>query len=477
MGKDSLIKSTSKKKKTSSAKKDEDNTKVKAKKTSTTKKSTAKAKKSTKTAPKKAKSAAKTKSSAKPKTKKKTTAKTKAAPKKKTAAKAKTAPKAKKTVKKPKKKVSIKELTHKKFDLWETAKPSQVKTAPQTPGNFAAPSFFATSDKDELKRLKALLLQKYDYDMLIKASEAAAAEKAAAEKAEAEKATAEKAATEKAEAEKAAAEKAAQEKKAAEPKPTISYKPPPDIPAPSDPADKMMTYGIGGLLLLIFLLVGASFLNADNYYIKPVNGAIEIWQGKFTPKGDRLLMSLPGEKLVTPLKSVYDKKEVFPLIFAHYRDKAVTLMEVKGMPDFDAEKAYLEKALAYSTTSAEKAAAKARINTIDLMVLLSRADAAASRNTVEDLTTALKHLDEAAGLDLDDIQKKQVQHKTDQVKSRMTKVKQQEAKAKEAAKKAQKAKKQAAKKDVKKKKSAAEPAKSGQKADTKNKEGKTDKHH
>jgi hypothetical protein len=372
MGKDSLIKSTSKKKKTSS-KKDDDSTNVKKQKAKAAKKTTTKAKKSTKAAPKKTK----------------TTVKGKAA----SPAKAK-APK-------------VKTVAAKK----------------------------ATTDKAAAEKGAAEKA----------AAEKAAAEKAAAEKAAAEKAAAEKAAAEKAAAERAAAEKAAAERAAKEPKPSISYEPPPDTAKPSDTSSRPMQIGIGVFALLILLIIGSSYLNQQHYYIKPIDGAIEIWQGKFAPKGSSLLISLPGEKHKAPVKQVYSQKDVFPLIYDYYRDKAATLMEVKGMPDFETEKDYLKKALCYSSTSQEKAAVTARINSIDLMVLMSKADATISRDTVDSLETALQYLGQAAKLDLEDFQEEQVKRKTELTQKLLKERKQQETEAKEAAQKTKKAQNQAKK--------------------------------
>jgi len=373
MGKDSLIKSTSKKK-SSSTKKDEDSGNVEAKKAKAAKKTAPKSPKKAKPTPKKAKSAVKAKAATKPK---------------------------------------------------------------------------AAAEKTAAEKA---------------AAEKAAAEKAAAEKAAAEKAAAEKAAAEKAAAEKAAAEKTAAEKAAKEPKPSISYEPPPDTTKPSDPSGRMMQIGIGALALLILLIIGASFLNHRHYYIMPGDGAIEIWQGMFAPKGTSLLISLPGRTHDAPVKQEYTQQEVFSLIFGYYRDKAAMLMDVKGMPDFNAEKAYLEKALCYSTTAEEKTAVNSRINTIDLMVLMSKADAAISKKTVASLETALEHLREAADLDLDDIQEEQVKRQTASAKAILKKLKQQEAEATEAAQKAILAEAKAKKAQAEKMKTDAKAAKDREKA-------------
>jgi len=358
MGKDSLIKSTSKKKKTSS-KKDEDNANVEEQKAKTAKKPSTKAKKSTKAAPQKTKAAVKGKA-AKP-------AKAKASKKSKATAKTKTTPKS--------------------------------KTA---------------------------------------AAEKAATEKAAAEKAAAEKAAAEKAAAEKAATEKAAAEKAAAERAAQEPKASISYAPPPDAAKPTDSTGRPLQIAIGVFAILIFLIIGASYLNKKHYHIKTVNGAIEVWQGNFAPKGTSRLVSLPGQTLDAPAKKVYSREEIYPLVFSYYKDKAITLMEVKGMPDFETVKFYLEQALCYSTTAKEKADVNAKINNIDFMVLMSKADAAMSKRTVASYEAALQHLGQAAKLDLEDFQQEQIKKKAALAQKTLKELKQKETAAKEAAKKAQK---------------------------------------
>jgi colicin import membrane protein len=200
-----------------------------------------------------------------------------------------------------------------------------------------------------------------------------------------------------------------------------------------------MQIAVGVFALLIFLIISASYINKKHYYIKPVDGAIEIWQGKFAPKGTSLLVSLPGKKLDAPAKEVYSRQEAYPLIYSYFKDKATTLMEVKGMPDFETVKFYLEQALCYTTTAKEKADVNASISSIDFMVLMSKADAAMSKKTVTSFETALQHLDQAAKLDLEDFQEEQIKRKTALAKKSLQELKQKEAAAKEAAAEAKKA--------------------------------------
>ncbi len=79
------------------------------------------------------------------------------------------------------------------------------------------------------------------------------------------------------------------------------------------------------------------------------------------------------------------------------------------------------------------------------MVLMSKAEATISRNTVDSLETALQHLGQAANLDLEDFQEEQVKRKTELTQKLLKERKQQETEAKEAAQKTKKAQNQAKK--------------------------------
>ncbi|WP_197904704.1 histone H1-like repetitive region-containing protein [Desulfosarcina alkanivorans] len=251
------------------------------------------------------------------------------------------------------------------------------------------------------------------------AAEKAAAEKAAAEKAAAEKAAAEKAAAEKAAAEKAAAEKAAAEKAAAEKAEAIknaaaqksdvsvSYetaKAPAKAQKPSDPVDNSIKLLAAGLAFLILLVVGASASNSFKYYLAENQGALEVWKGKFAPLGKKMLIALPGVPAPEDLKGTYRSDDVYPLVFAYYIDKADALLDVPGIPDFEGIKATLKTALEYGSTSALRDAAYVRLDNIDRLILTYKADVAASRGTIEDLTAAIGFLKDADKLTTDKAQ-------------------------------------------------------------------------
>jgi hypothetical protein len=389
MGKNSLLKSTSKKKK------DEEMT-------AKTKKAVSKTKKA---APK-AKAAAKAKAAPKAKA----AAKAKAAPQ----AKKKPAVRAKKAAAPEKKRVSIKDLLHKKFDAWKPAKAFTVSPDKNYLKNFVAPPFFSDLTEQESGRIKEILFKKFDIEA-IKADDAKPA---------AEKAAAEKAADEKAAAEKAAAEKAA------EPEVSIACGPPTDVDTTvDDPMEKAMKYAAAVFVLLVALIIATSAMNSNKYYIKPSDGTVEIWQGSFSPMGEELLIMLPGVQPPETIKDVYSKADVYPLISNYYVEKADMLLQVPGMPDFEDIRAYLNAAMSYATSAEVNQIAQVRLNNLDLVILMYKADVAASKGTVADLEDAKGYLAEAARLDVDVLKLDLVAQKVAAIDDTLAKLKAEAAKA------------------------------------------------
>ncbi|TES88436.1 MAG: hypothetical protein E3J94_08050, partial [Desulfobacteraceae bacterium] len=311
---------------------------------------------------------------------------------------------AKKIVPKTKKKeVSVKDLILKKFDTWKPEKVFTVDPDEKYQKGFAAPPF-VSGEEEEIKRIKELLLKKFDLAEIKAAVEKAAAEKAAVEKAAAEK--------------------------AAEPEVSVTYGPPDDGDTTvSDPMEKAMKYLVAAFVVLVAFIIGSSMINKNKYYINATDGALEIWQGRFAPMGEELLITLPGVEHPETIKDVYSKTDVFPLIFNYYVAKADTLLEVPGMPDFEGIKTYLNRALPYAATPDLSEAAYVRLNNIDLMILLYKADVAAGKATISDLEDAKGYLTEAARLDLDDLQIDLVSQKIDAVDDLIADLKAKEAEA------------------------------------------------
>jgi len=164
-----------------------------------------------------------------------------------------------------------------------------------------------------------------------------------------------------------------------------------------------MKFAAAGLGLLIFLIVAASISNSGNYYLKDAKGGLEIWQGRFAPLGERHLLTLPGVPVPEALKEVYAQKEVFPLAFDYYLNKADTLMEAPGLPDFDGIKTYAAQAKEFAVDNEARALAQVRSDKIDWMILVYKADMAMARGKLEDLEAAEAYLKDADRYSADEL--------------------------------------------------------------------------
>jgi hypothetical protein len=301
--------------------------------------------------------------------------------------------------------VLLDNLILKKFDTWQPDNMfvhiSDKSIIPD------APPFVSGTDEQNINRKRALLFKTFDMMAIIADGERIAIEKAAAEKAEAERIAAEKAAA------------AEQRKKAAElqrvsaPKVKITYDHQPVQPAKdtelqsvsapkakifhdqpvvpakdADSMDKTIKIAAGCLAFLILILIGASLCNTQKFYIKTVKNSIEIWQGRFSPKGEKKLVSLVGIKMPAKVQKIYSKKDVYPFIFSYFLDKADALLYAPGIPDFAGIRCYIDLAQPYATTQELRDAATLRLNSIARTLLIYKADIAVSRGNIADLESA-----------------------------------------------------------------------------------------
>lgn len=164
-------------------------------------------------------------------------------------------------------------------------------------------------------------------------------------------------------------------------------------------------------IILMGLVIRASYHNTEKYYLKSAAGAVELWQGSFSPGGKKRILIMPGVLIPQQRKEVYAKEEVYPMAFNFYVSKAAALMEVPGMPDFVGIKSYLNRALSFATTEELRQTAHVRINQIDRMILFYKADVAATKGTRSGLEAALGYLDQVAALDPDDIETELIKKK------------------------------------------------------------------
>jgi len=128
---------------------------------------------------------------------------------------------------------------------------------------------------------------------------------------------------------------------------------------------------------------------------------VEIWQGKFSPTGKKLVMTVPGAVLEEPVKSDYSRSEAFVLPFNYYIQKAEALSAVKGLLDFETIKSTLYTAKEFAPTQAHRKEVDQRLNKIDFMLMIYKADVAAEKKSIEGYETALKNLAKAAALGVD----------------------------------------------------------------------------
>ncbi|MEI6262166.1 MAG: hypothetical protein WCR46_19960, partial [Deltaproteobacteria bacterium] len=172
------------------------------------------------------------------------------------------------------------------------------------------------------------------------------------------------------------------------PKAKISHAQPVVPAKDADPMDKTIKIAAGCLAFLILILIGASLCNTQKFYIKTVKNSIEIWQGRFSPKGEKKLVSLVGIKMPAKVQKIYSKKDVYPFIFSYFLDKADALLYAPGIPDFAGIRCYIDLAQPYATTQELRDAATLRLNSIARTLLIYKADIAVSRGNIADLESA-----------------------------------------------------------------------------------------
>ncbi len=360
-------------------------------------------------------------------------------------------------------KPSLKELLARKYAT-APDQPLYAPPAPERqtrPG--AASPFYQARDEKDAQRIRALLEQKFSMEEIRAAAEAKAkaeeearikAEAEAREKAEEEarikaeteakakaeeearikaeaeaKAKAEEEARIKAEAEakakaeeetkKLAAERAAAREAAAQKEPQVSVTydkldsdkidAPPPAKAPIN-RERLLVIGLaGGLALLFLLIIGASLSNSSKYYLAQSTRGLEIWQGKFAPLGKCKILSLPGVQGPETLQPTYPKAEVMGYAVAYYLAQADALLASQGLPDFESIKAKLNTALGYATSREERERIQLRLDGIEKAILLYRAQVAATQQTLEGLDQAIDHLQKALHLTSDPIEVKAIE--------------------------------------------------------------------
>jgi hypothetical protein len=193
--------------------------------------------------------------------------------------------------------------------------------------------------------------------------------------------------------------------------------PPPDAPVDRsvlegfggpEPFSKATILGVVAFVMLVLLIVGASYSNTHKYYLKAQNGALEIWRGAFAPMGQEKLVALPGVQAPGEVRDVYGKDDVYPIVFDYYIDQADGLLDAPGLPDFEAIKGYLHQARAFAATPEALKTVRIRIDYIDLFVARYKAEVAAAKGTVDDMDAAIAYMREAARLSADEAESAEI---------------------------------------------------------------------
>ncbi|MDF1591390.1 MAG: hypothetical protein P1P89_07755 [Desulfobacterales bacterium] len=186
-----------------------------------------------------------------------------------------------------------------------------------------------------------------------------------------------------------------------------------------NPLGRMVPVLIVGVIILMAVVIAASASNRANYYLKAANGAVEVWQGRFAPMGMERLLILPGAQPPPAVKDVYSENDINVIAFNYYIDRADMLLEAPGMPDISGIKLYLKMALPYGISDEMRKAAFNRLNTIDMIIYLYKADVAASKGTLGDFKKALEYMEKAGALKLNEAQTDLVNMKTQSIKELM----------------------------------------------------------
>ncbi|MBW2366866.1 MAG: hypothetical protein JRH15_03170 [Deltaproteobacteria bacterium] len=173
------------------------------------------------------------------------------------------------------------------------------------------------------------------------------------------------------------------------------------------------------LVVIIGLIINASFSNMSKFYAKESSGALEIWRGKFAPLGSEQLIRLDGAVMSDELQKSYTKSEAFSLIFQQYTQKADALLDAPGTPDFDQIRATLEKSRPFAITDKLSAEIGRRLKAIDMMTLMVKAEVLAGKDTLVGLEAARDILKKAFRLNLDRAERDLVKQKIQRINSRI----------------------------------------------------------
>lgn len=171
---------------------------------------------------------------------------------------------------------------------------------------------------------------------------------------------------------------------------------------PVDSYQRMVTFCIAGLVVLLAMVIWASALNVEKFYVKPVDGELEIWKGRFSPKGVKKIFTFKNSSVPTDLKEAYSEEEAFSIIFNGIINDADALLNTEGMPNFDLIRDALVDAQPFAVSPEMSQLLQKRLDKIDMMAMVYKADILAGKGTAANLKAARESLEKAAQLNLDE---------------------------------------------------------------------------
>ncbi|MFZ1985407.1 MAG: hypothetical protein WAU91_13395 [Desulfatitalea sp.] len=328
--------------------------------------------------------------------------------------------------------VSIEELLFKQFSA--PLPPEDSKPPVRDFSRMTAPPFIASDDPQEVARLEALMARRFSMEEIIAVAQAPveiippaqAAEAVQPRETEPETPPAAPAVQAEPAPELAAVEQPPVEAATVAPQPAAAqpvtiepYQEETSAQAtaskpertPVDPVVRAAKLGIAAVATLAFLILWASFSNSGKYFVLPKKGAIEIWQGNFSPTGKQFIVVLHGLEPVEPVQESYRRQDVYPIIFSYYIDKADALLDVSGLPDYKSITDYLQRAEKFAIHGEMRATVKTRMDNIQRLNLMYKAEIDISKGTVPSLQAAAQALKQIQRLTTDPSQLEAINQK------------------------------------------------------------------
>jgi len=174
-----------------------------------------------------------------------------------------------------------------------------------------------------------------------------------------------------------------------------------------------------GILVLFVMLYMASSSNHSKFYLVDGKAGAEVWQGNFSPMGKSYMLTLMGMELPETEQNFYSQSEIYPLICGFYLDQANVVLSEDNIPNLFQVKEYLEMAYNYATEDIQEKIQK-RLNGIDFMMFILRADMEIQKGTENDLEKAREYIEEAEALAEKNYQKDMIKNRLQLINEKKT---------------------------------------------------------